>query len=87
MGKSRGHCNNVCSHLLVSSVRCPDRGGIVVINARGVVGHVGYLGQEGRKNAGVCFCGEKSINIAWSCTEEQIHCHGGRQSLCLGTAA
>ncbi len=85
--KGRVHCNDVCLRLLVSRVRCLDRGAIVVVDTRGVVGHVGYLGQEGREGIGVRFRGEKSINIARSCTEEQVHCRGGRQSLCLGTAA
>ncbi len=68
-------------------MRHPDRGTIVVVDAHGVVRHVGYLGREGRKGVRVCFRGEESVNIARSCTEEQAHrCRGG-QSLCLGTAA
>ncbi len=68
-------------------MHCPDRGVIVVVNTRGVVGHVGYLGREGCKGIGVRFRGEESVNIVWSCTEEQVHCRGCPQSLCLGTAA
>ncbi len=60
---------------------------ILVVDAHGVVGHIGYLGREGRKGVGVRFRGEESINITWSCIEEQIHHHGCRQSLCLGTVA
>ncbi len=59
----------------------------IVVNARNVVRHAGYRGQEGRKGAGVCFCGEESIYIARSCTEEQVHSRGGWRSLCLGTVA
>ena len=68
-------------------MRHPDRGTIVVVDAHGVVRHVGYLGREGRKGVRVCFRGEESVNIARSCTEEQVNCRGGRQALCLGTAA
>ncbi len=59
----------------------------VVINARGIVGHIEYLGREGCKGVRVRFCGEESIYIARSCTEEQVHSHGGWRSLCLGTTA
>jgi hypothetical protein len=37
-----------------------DYGTIVIIDTRGVVGHVGYLRQEGHKGIGVCFCGEET---------------------------
>jgi hypothetical protein len=87
VGKGRVHCYNVCSRLLVSRVHCPDHGTIVVVNARGVVGHVGYLGREGRKSVGVRFHGEESVNITGSCSEEQVHCHRGGRLLYLGTAA
>jgi hypothetical protein len=87
IGKGSVHRYNVCLRLLVSRMRHADRGMTVVVDARSVVGHVGYLRREGRKGAGVHFCGEESIDIARSCTEEQIHSHGGRRSLCLGTAA
>ncbi len=69
-------------------MRCTDRGTTVVIDARGVVGHVGYLGQEGgRKGIGVCFCGEESIDIVQSCTKEQVCCCKCGRSLRLGTVA
>jgi hypothetical protein len=68
-------------------MRRADRGATVVIDACGVVGHIGYLGQEGRKGVGVLFCGEESIDIARSCTEEQVYSRGGWMSLCLSTAA
>ncbi len=51
----------------------------------GVVGHIRYLGREGRKGVGVRFCGEESIDITRSSTEEQAHSRGGQRSLCLGT--
>jgi hypothetical protein len=87
VGKGSFHCYNVCLHLLVLRVHRADCGMTVVVNACGVVGHVGYLGREGHKGVGVCFCGEESIDIARSCTEEQVHSHRGRRSLCLGTVA
>jgi hypothetical protein len=64
-----------------------DHGVTVVVNACGGVRHVGYLGREGCEGIRVCFCGEESIHIARSCTEEQVHSRGGRRSLCLGTVA
>ncbi len=60
---------------------------IVVVNTPGVVGHVGYLGREGRKGVGVCFCVEESVDIARCCTKEQVHSCGGWRLMCLGTAA
>jgi hypothetical protein len=87
VGEGSVHCYDVCSHLLVSRMRYVDRGTTIVVDARGVVGHVGYLGQEGCKGVRVRFCGEESIYIARSCTEEQVHNRGGGRSLCLGTAA
>jgi hypothetical protein len=87
IGKGSVHCYNVCSCLLVLHVRRMDRGAIVVINTRGVVGHVGYLGREGRKGIGVPFCGEERVDIARCCTEEQVHSWGGQRLMCLGTAA
>ncbi len=87
VGEGSVHRYNVCLRLLALHVRHADRGTTVVIDARSVVGHVGYLGREGRKGIGVCFCGEESIDIARSCTEEQVHSCGGRRSLCLGTLA
>jgi hypothetical protein len=85
IGKGSVHRNDVCLHLLVSCVCRTDHGATVIVNVRGVVGHVGYLGQEGHEGVGVRFCGEESIYIARSCTEEQVHSCGGRRSLCLGT--
>jgi hypothetical protein len=64
-----------------------DRGTTVVVDARSVVRYVGYLRREGREGVGVHFCGEESIDIARSCTKEQVHSHGGWRSLCLGTVA
>jgi hypothetical protein len=57
IGKGSVHCYNVCSCQLVSRVRCADRGGTVVVDACGVVKHVGYLGQEGCEGVWVRFCG------------------------------
>ena len=68
-------------------MRRADRGATVVIDACGVVGHIGYLGWEGRKGVRVCFHGEESIDILRSCSEEQVHHHQGGRSLRLGTAA
>jgi hypothetical protein len=87
VGKGSVHRYNVCLRLFVSCVRCVDRGTTVVVDARGVAGHVGYLGWEGREGVGVHFCCEESIDIARSRTEEELHSHRGRRSLCLGTAA
>jgi hypothetical protein len=85
--KGSYHFYNVCSRLHVLCVRRVDYGSTIVVNAHGVVGHVRYLGQEGREGVGVRFHGEESVDIARSCTEEQVHCHDGRRSLCLGTVA
>ncbi len=87
IGKGSVHCCDVCSHLLVSRMHRTDRGAIIIVNARGVAEHIRYLRREGRKGVRVCFHGEKSVDIARSCTEEQVHCHGGGRSLHLGTAA
>jgi hypothetical protein len=87
VGEGNVHCYNVCLGLLVSRVHHVDHGATVVADARGVVGHVGYLGWEGHKGVRVHFRGEESVDIARSCTEEQVHCCGGQRSLCLGTAA
>ncbi len=87
VGKGSVHRYDVFSRLLVSHEHRADRGTTVVVDARRVVGHVGYLGREGCKGVGVPFCGEESIDIVRSCTEEQVHSRGGQRSLCLGTAA
>ncbi len=50
-------------HLIVLRLRHADRGTIVVVNAHGVVGNVGYLGREGCKGVRVRFCGEESVDI------------------------
>ncbi len=59
----------------------------VVVNACGVVGHVGYLEREERKGIRVRFCGEERVDITRSYTEEQVHGRRGQRSLCLGTMA
>jgi hypothetical protein len=87
VGKCSVHCYNVCSRIFVLRMHCADCGATVVVNAHGVVGHGGYLRQERPQNVGVRFCGEESVDIARSCTEEQVHSSKGRRSLCLGTAA
>ncbi len=66
IGEGSIHCYNVCLHLLVLRLRCTDRGATVVINTRSVVGHVGYLGQEGCKGIRVRFCGRSNIVRALS---------------------
>ncbi len=66
-------------------MHCADCCAIVVVNTCNVVKHIGYLGQEGRKGVGVCFCGEESIDIARYCTKEQVHSCGGQRLMCLGT--
>jgi hypothetical protein len=81
------HCYNVCLHLIVSCMHCADHGTTFVVNSRGVVGHVGYLGREGRKGIRICFHGEENVHIPWSCTEEQLHYCGCKRSMRLGTAA
>ncbi len=86
-GKGSVCRSNVCLRLLVLRVHHVDRGATVVVNACGVVGHVGYLGQKLRKGVRVRFCGEKKVDITRSCTEEQVHSCGGWRSLCLGIAA
>jgi hypothetical protein len=85
--KGSVHRYNVCLRLLVSCVHRADRGTTVVINVRGVVGYIGYLQRDEHEGVGVRFCGEESIDIARSCTEEQVHIRGGQRSLYLGTAA
>ncbi len=49
-----------------------DRCTIIVVDTPGVVGHVGYLGQEGRKGVGVRFRVEESIDIARCCTKSRF---------------
>jgi hypothetical protein len=87
VGKGSVHRYNVCLHLFVLRVRCAERGATVVVNTCGAVGHIRYLGQKGCKGVKVRFCGEESVDIARSCTEEQVHRHRGQRSLGLGTAA
>jgi hypothetical protein len=55
IGKGGVHCDNVCSCLFVTCMRCLHRCVVVVVNACGEVGYVGYLRREGHEGIGVCF--------------------------------